>query len=275
MKSTNDSRVHLILGSCPEAIAQIPDQSVDLVFSDPPYAEVSRGYGRLSEDEWLELMKATVTECRRVLRPAGSMVFIMQPNSVKAGRMRTWPWKFTLWGAEQIGLVQDAYWFNTSPIPGGPVNKGFLRSAIKWLVWLGTPDCHHDQTKVLKERFDPGRSRGNERKTSPSGRTRRMDRMYQTSEKRGGATPYNVIQCSAASGSPGSEDHPAVTPLPVADWWCRYLLPEGGVLLDPFVGSGTMLVAGLNNGASRVIGIDKEEEYLGICRRRLALAEAA
>jgi DNA modification methylase len=55
----------------------------------------------------------------------------------------------------------------------------------------------------------------------------------------------------------------------VASWWCRYLLPTGGVLLDPFCGSGTMLMAGLDHGASRVIGIDKEAKYLAIARRRV------
>jgi hypothetical protein len=52
-------------------------------------------------------------------------------------------------------------------------------------------------------------------------------------------------------------------------WWCRYLLPAGGVLLDPFVGSGTMLTAALDCGAAKVIGIDKEKKYLAIARRNI------
>jgi DNA modification methylase len=46
-------------------------------------------------------------------------------------------------------------------------------------------------------------------------------------------------------------------------------LPEGDVLLDPFCGSGSMLVAGLDEGASQVIGIDKEAKYLETARRRI------
>ena len=53
------------------------------------------------------------------------------------------------------------------------------------------------------------------------------------------------------------------------DWWCKYILPAGGVLLDPFCGSGTMLVAGLDHGASKAIGIDKEKKYLAIAKRRI------
>jgi DNA modification methylase len=56
----------------------------------------------------------------------------------------------------------------------------------------------------------------------------------------------------------------------VAAWWCRYILPRrNGVLLDPFCGSGTMLLAGLDHGASRVIGIEKEKQYLAIAKRRI------
>jgi site-specific DNA-methyltransferase (adenine-specific) len=79
-----------------------------------------------------------------------------------------------------------------------------------------------------------------------------------------------TIPPSASHRQPnGAEHHPAATPYDVAAWWCRYILPPGGVLLDPFCGSGTMLVAGLDHGASRVIGIDKEKKYLTIAKRRI------
>jgi tRNA G10 N-methylase Trm11 len=48
------------------------------------------------------------------------------------------------------------------------------------------------------------------------------------------------------------------------------LLPEKGVLVDPFCGSGTMLVAVLDCGASQVIGIDKEKRYLQIAHKMVA-----
>jgi hypothetical protein len=55
----------------------------------------------------------------------------------------------------------------------------------------------------------------------------------------------------ATGGQPaGREDHPAATPSDLSAWWCLYLLPPAGVLLDCFRGSGTMLAAGLDRGAS-------------------------
>jgi DNA modification methylase len=88
-------------------------------------------------------------------------------------------------------------------------------------------------------------------------------------DERGGTTPFNCLPIPTGGRSPGSEGHPAATPYDLAVWRCRYILPPGGVLCDPFCGSGTMLVAGLGQGASRVIGIDKEARYLRIAGRRI------
>ena len=81
--------------------------------------------------------------------------------------------------------------------------------------------------------------------------------------------PPNCLVIPKGAGSPGSEDHPAVTPLALCDWWMRYLLPPSGVALDPFSGSGTSMIAALDNGASKVIGIEQEKRYIEIARRRI------
>jgi DNA modification methylase len=78
-------------------------------------------------------------------------------------------------------------------------------------------------------------------------------------------------QLSVRNGEAGSPSgHPATTPYAIAGWWCKYLLPLGGVLLDPFVGSGTTLAAGLDIGASKVIGIHKQAKYLKMAKKRVA-----
>ena len=64
--------------------------------------------------------------------------------------------------------------------------------------------------------------------------------------------------------------HPATTPYDVAAWWVKYLLPPKGVLLDCFAGSGTMLCAGLDFGAARVIGIERQKKYIKIAQKRIA-----
>jgi DNA modification methylase len=102
-----------------------------------------------------------------------------------------------------------------------------------------------------------------------NGRTYRNGTIAEAADERGGTTPFNLLPVPVGSQPGGAEGHPSTTPYDVAAWWCRYLLPRGGVLIDPFCGSGTMLMAGLDHGASRVIGIDREARYLAIARRRV------
>jgi ParB-like chromosome segregation protein Spo0J len=88
-------------------------------------------------------------------------------------------------------------------------------------------------------------------------------------DERGGTTPFNCLPIPVGGNSGAGHAHPAVTPYELAAWWCRYVLPPGGVLLDPFCGSGTMLLAGLDHGASKVVGIDRVARYLRTARRRV------
>jgi site-specific DNA-methyltransferase (adenine-specific) len=64
-------------------------------------------------------------------------------------------------------------------------------------------------------------------------------------------------------------DHPTVKPVDLMRWLCRLITPPGGIILDPFLGSGSTGMAALDEGF-RFIGIDLEERYLEIARRRIA-----
>lgn len=78
-------------------LKKIATGSIDAIICDPIYPEVKREYGRITEQEWHGLMRVVVTEARRVLRPKGSAVFILGPNSEKVGKMRLWLWEFVAW----------------------------------------------------------------------------------------------------------------------------------------------------------------------------------
>ena len=64
----------LIHGDCRKELKTLSDNSVDLILTDPPYPEIDREYGRMTEADWHDLMKTVVIEGRRVLKPSGSMV---------------------------------------------------------------------------------------------------------------------------------------------------------------------------------------------------------
>lgn len=62
--------------------------------------------------------------------------------------------------------------------------------------------------------------------------------------------------------------HPTVKPLKLMRYFCRMVTPPGGVILDPFAGSGSTGVAALQEGF-RFIGIEREPEYAAIAKMRL------
>ena len=265
----------LIQGDCRKELKNLDTASVDAVVTDPPYPCIDRAYGKMTEAAWHEMMKAVVLECRRALKPRGSMVIVLQPNCEHLGKMRPWIYEFVAWACREWNVVQDAYWWAINTLPLGNRKSNLMRRSVKWLVWLGSPDCYRCQDKVLwdvsnctatlqwEDRFR--RRVGGH----PSGHSIRWQQMAAASLERGGCTPYNLLPCSAAATRAEHYGHPATTPYAIADWWAKYLLPPGGVLLDPFVGSGTMLAAGLDNVASTVIGIDKEAKYLRMAAKRV------
>ena len=62
--------------------------------------------------------------------------------------------------------------------------------------------------------------------------------------------------------------HPTVKPVELMRWLVRLVTPPGGVVLDPFTGSGTTGVAATLEGA-RFIGIEREAEYHAIATARI------
>lgn len=65
--------------------------------------------------------------------------------------------------------------------------------------------------------------------------------------------------------------HPTVKSIALMDWLIRLVTPLGGVVLDPFLGSGTTGVAAVKGGFG-FIGIEREDEYLAIARARIEAA---
>ena len=73
---------------------------------------------------------------------------------------------------------------------------------------------------------------------------------------------------TARSGA-GRNGHPTVKPLDLVTWLCKITRPPtGGTVLDPFMGSGTTILAALAAGR-RVVGIELEPKYIEIAENRI------
>jgi len=278
--------VQLYLADCLDKLSDIPTASVDAVITDPPYPCIKRDYGYWTVQEWWELIvDGVVPQVRRILKPSGSAVFILQPNSEHVGQMRGWLWEFMAWVCREWNMVQDVWWWNIAAIPTGlcaPRERGLLRVSLKANVWCGPSNCYRAQDKVLWSEswanvMDRVRGRIDKRQEHPSGQGLNK---YQTSHialERGGVTPFNVLPIpnSDSQNSAGAHGHGAGTPLKLADWWTRYICPPGGMVLDPFMGSGTMGIAAVQNGCN-FIGIEKlpGPGYFETAQERIAEALA-
>jgi site-specific DNA-methyltransferase (adenine-specific) len=74
---------------------------------------------------------------------------------------------------------------------------------------------------------------------------------------------------NARKGTPRRNTHPTVKPLALMRWLVRLVTPPGGVVLDPFTGSGSTIAAAALEGF-RAVGIEKQPEFAAIARARAA-----
>lgn len=267
--------MNLILGDCTEVLPNLPDHSFDCVVTDPPYPMIKRDYGMMTESAWFDMMQIVVSESRRLLKPTGSAVFILQPNSEKVGKMRLWLWEFMVWAGKEWGIVQDAYWWNYTAIPtAGATMGGLMRGSVKPCIWVGDNTCHRNQDTVLWSQAAGGSMDryyhrwSNEK--SPSGQSVVKKRMQESIDRKGGVTPFNLLPIPNANStnSAGSHGHGAGTPYELAHWWIRYICPPGGAVLDPFAGSGTMGLAARDLGC-QYTGIEKMDKHYATMTSRL------
>lgn len=267
-------------GDCLAWLRTLPSESVDAVVTDPPYPEIDRVYGRLSEPEWHALMDSVIGETRRVLRPHGSAVFVLQANQSRVGSTRPWLFEFMAKWAREWNMVQDVWWTNTAAIPTVHCSRknGLMRPSVKACVWLGPRDCFRDQSAVLKSETASNAAartkETNNTKRRPSGHGMRAQRCASAALERGGVTPTNSISLSNtnSASSSGAAGHGAGTPSALCAWWIRYLSRPNDVICDPFAGAGTTGAVAVSLGR-RFVGAEKMGEYVDVARARISAAE--
>lgn len=191
-------------------------------------------------------------------------------------------------GCERVGakVVKSSAHYPTSRGPGGLSTSGHAgqegleeRASGEEVVeeWRCVPGCQvaalDEQSGQLKSGANPTRRGSDKFRGIYNAFEGQRECRAARGEDRGGASRF--YYCAKASKSERGEfnTHPTVKPVELMRWLVRLVAPPGALVIDPFSGSGTTGVACALEGFD-FLGIEREEEYAEIARRRLAAAQA-
>jgi DNA modification methylase len=242
------------VGDSATLMAQIPDRSVNLVVTSPPYAlEFKKEYGNAAKDVYVDWLRPFGEQISRILTDDGSFVLNIGGSYNQGSPTRSlYHFKVLLMLCEDLGfrLAQECFWHNPAKLPAPAewvnVRRQRIKDAVEYVFWLSKSDFPKaDNRRVLVEYSDDMKrllKRGYRAKTRPSGHviTAKFQRDH------GGSIPSNMIErgnnesnsdyikaCAAA----GVRPHPARFPKALPDFFIRLLSEEGDIVLDPFAGS--------------------------------------
>ena len=236
----------LIVEDCLTTLTQLPDETLDLVVTSPPYdGQPKYGNGERYGRDWYEGFFLKVTaEILRTLKPHGS--FILNYRSKRQGSERgTLQYELVFRLREQGFLFcEDFVWGKPSP-PPGRFNR-FLKDAVEYCfqfakspAWQFFPE--HCLTPARWDAKDRERRKklphNYVRVNEPSGQGR----------KRVQAGPDMVrpstLLLLEPEFSPNPSQHPARFPIQLPTFFIKLLTEPGQVVFDPFAGTGTTAVA--------------------------------
>lgn len=237
-------------GDCAALLAALPDESVALAFTSPPFAlRREKAYGGPDLADYVDWFLPLAAELRRVLRRDGSLVMELggawEPGQATRSLM---PYRLLLELGALFHLAQDFYWWNPRRLPGPTEwvckQRTRVKEAVTQLWWLSkTPDPWTDQRAVLTPYARPAARINDGRRPSGhqvNGQTWQRDN--------GGAIPPNLLTAPGVDGrdayaarcrAAGLPVHPARMPPELPEFFVRFLTRPGDVVLDPCAGSNT------------------------------------
>lgn len=285
------------MGDSCETLKALPEGSVNLVFTSPPYAlHFKKEYGNVSKADYVDWFLPFAREIQRVLTDDGSFVLNIGGSWNPGAPTRSlYHYKLMIALVEELGfhLAQECYWYNPAkmPVPAEwvTVRRVRVKDSVEHVWWLSkTPQPKADNRKVLKP-YGPDMlrlaKRGVRTTVRPSGHniTSSFDKI-----EAGGAIPSNVLQDQLpdemliagnnAANDPytkrckesGIKIHPARFPAALPEFFIKLLTDDGDLVVDPFAGSNTAGAVAERLGR-RWVGIELLEEYLEASKFRFDL----
>lgn len=287
--ATTPAAADVLTGSRPWSIDQadrldflraLPLDSVDLVFGSPPY-EAARTYGidfKLRGDAWVSWMLETYQWAARACK--GVVAFVVE------GQTKSYRWSATpallMARLHEAGLhLRKPPVFHRIGIPGsgGP---DWLRNDYEFIVCVtrGEKLPWSDNTAMgHPPKWAPGGAMSSRLVNGERVNGRRITRGHANGDTPNSdsylppvkANPGNVIHCKVGGGLMGhvlAHENEAPFPLTLAEWFVRSFCPPGGIVCDPFSGSGTTGHAAIAAGR-RFVGCDVRETQVQLTRQRL------
>lgn len=250
MMQAGPTRVHLIAGDAIERMYALPAGSVDLIFGDPPYF-LSSETGttckggkrtRVHKGEWDEPTTPEqqrafgvqwLAAARRLLKPSGSIMVSGTSHSIH-----------DVYTAAVAGLgmvaINEIVWSKPNPPPNLACRS--LQHASESVLWMRPSPRHRHYFNYARSREVSGVQ---------------MRSVWE------GILPPGKAERARGGG------HPTQKPLALLARCLLIACPPGGVVLDPFNGSGTTTEAGVIFGCAGVLGIDRDPHYIDTAAARV------
>lgn len=260
----------IFLGDAKETLSELKNNSVDLIFTSPPYADSRKNtYGGIHPNEYVEWFLPFSQELIRVLKPTGTFVLNIKEKVVD-GERHTYVLDLIKGMKEQGWLwTEEFIWHKKNSYPGKWPNR-FRDSWERLIQFNKSKHFNMYQESVMIPVGNWAKSR--------------LKRLSETDKKRDNAKngsgfgknvsnwlerelvyPTNVVHLATECNNKG---HSAAFPDELPEWFIKLFTEEGDIVLDPFMGSGTTVVVA--NKMGRIgIGIEILEEYYKIASNQL------
>lgn len=255
-------RTDILLGNCKDVLKQVPDNSIDLIFTSPPYADQRKNtYGGIAPDKYVDWFLPIAQELLRVLKPTGTFILNIKEKVVE-GERSTYVMELILALRKQGWFwTEEFIWHKKNSYPGKWSNR--FRDSWERLLQFNKDrkfNMYQEAVKVpigdwakgrLKNLSETDKIRDNAKNGSGFGKN--------ISNWVGKETVYptNVLHFATECQN---KNHPAAFPENLPEWFIKLFTQEGDTVLDPFAGSGTTLTVAQRMNRNS-IGIEILPEY--------------
>ena len=263
-------RTDLFLGDSKSMLKRLPDNSVDLIVTSPPYADQRKGtYGGIHPDKYVEWFLPITKELLRVLKPTGTFILNIKEKVVE-GERSTYVMELILEMRRQGWLwTEEFIWHKKNCYPGKWPNR--FRDAWERLLQFNKDkkfNMYQEEVMVpmgdwaksrLKNLSDTDKIRDNSKVGSGFGKNISN---WLTRDK---AFPTNVLHLATECSN---KNHSAAFPEELPEWFMKLFTKEEDTVLDPFMGSGTTVLVA-NRMKRHSIGIDIVPEYYDMVKEQV------